>query len=160
MPQVPSRGVLAPGALPGGGISRFGTWNIADPRNPTWRRRLQMASFKGAPFYVDQQGRSSGRRTVIHQYPKRDIPYAEDMGRKAYGYQVRGYCIAYPHDTKYELWRRDYRIARDILRNALEQGGPGRLQLPSLPPVIVALGGPEAVHQACEAIRDVGRWWP
>jgi hypothetical protein len=37
--------------------------------SPRWRSRLRIASFKGAPFYVDQQGRSSGRRTVVHEYP-------------------------------------------------------------------------------------------
>src|SRR5262245_37060365 len=68
-----------------------------DPRSdPRWRKRLQMASFKGAPFYVEQQGRSSGRRTVVHEYPKRDMPYAEDMGRHALRYQMTGYLIQAP----------------------------------------------------------------
>lgn len=69
---------------------------IKNPRNPNWRARLRVAKFKGAPFYVDQQGRSSGRRTVVHEYPKRDIPYAEDMGRHALRYQITGYLIQAP----------------------------------------------------------------
>ena len=32
--------------------------------------------------------------------------------------------------------------------------------LSTLAPVIAALGGPEVLNEACQAIRDVGRWWP
>src|SRR5215472_7728816 len=78
--------------------SRFKFGDPKDPRNPIWRKKLRTASFKGAPFFVDQQGQSSGRRTVTHEYPKRDIPYAEDMGRAAYRYQMTGYVIQYPGD--------------------------------------------------------------
>jgi hypothetical protein len=41
-------------------------------------------------------------------------------------------------DTPFPIFQRDYTIARDALRAVLDQGGPGRLQLPSLPSVIVA----------------------
>ena len=33
------------------------------------------------PFYVEIASKSGGRRTAFHQFPKRDTPYAEDMGR-------------------------------------------------------------------------------
>ena len=55
-----------------------------------WRRRFVPASFNRVEFHVESQSRSSGRRTVVHEYPKRDTPYSEDMGRHAIRYQVTG----------------------------------------------------------------------
>jgi DNA circularisation protein len=117
------------------------TGEIVDPRNPRWRRKLRIASFKGAPFYVDQQGRSSGRRTVLHQYPKRDIPYAEDMGREAMRYQITGYLIMAPNWTVAEFYPNkpsssmysNYDDARDLLERQLVSKSPGRLLDPYNP---------------------------
>jgi prophage DNA circulation protein len=58
-----------------------------------WRMALVPASFSGVQYHVEQQARSGGRRVVLHEYPKRDTPYAEDMGRAATRYQVTGYLI-------------------------------------------------------------------
>jgi len=58
-----------------------------------WRMRLVPASYGGARFHVEQQGRSGGRRVVLHEYPKRNTPFAEDMGRTAFRYQMTGYII-------------------------------------------------------------------
>jgi prophage DNA circulation protein len=58
-----------------------------------WRMRLLPASFAGAQFHVEHQGRSGGRRIVLHEYPKRSTPYAEDMGRAAFRYQMTGYIV-------------------------------------------------------------------
>lgn len=124
---------LAPG-------SRFSDLD-ANPRNPLWRRRLRTAKFKGRPFYVDQQGRSSGRRTVVFEYPKRDLPFAEDMGRHAIRYQITGYLIQAPKDPSkdddanyhYHEMYRDYDLNRDALEAALMSPGPGTLQDPYNP---------------------------
>lgn len=66
--------------------------SIRDIRN-VWRDNLVPASFRGAIFHVEVSSRSSGRRTVVHQYPKRNLPYAEDMGREAVRWQFTGYLI-------------------------------------------------------------------
>jgi prophage DNA circulation protein len=58
-----------------------------------WRMALVPASFGGVQYHVEQQARSGGRRVVLHEYPKRDTPYAEDMGRAATHYQITGYLI-------------------------------------------------------------------
>jgi prophage DNA circulation protein len=97
-----------------------------------WRKKLRQASFKNAAFHVETQGRVSGRRTVVHEYPKLDIPWAEDLGRQAVRYQITGYVI--------QRWRPkpgapqrfgnmpyNYDEARDRLIAALEDQGPGRL---------------------------------
>jgi prophage DNA circulation protein len=111
--------------------------SIRDIRNP-WRDKLLPASFRGAEFHVEAMAPSGGRRLVVHEFPKKNVPYAEDMGRMAMSFMVRGYVIAYVRDTAYPLYQRDYTLARDRLLEALNEGGGGRLQLPSLPSVIVA----------------------
>lgn len=44
---------------------------------------LQRASFKGVTFEVTGSTITAGRRVVLHEYPYRDQPYAEDLGRRA-----------------------------------------------------------------------------
>jgi hypothetical protein len=134
--RLPTNADLRP-LVPG---SRFSDID-ANPRNPLWRRRLRTAKFKGRPFYVDQQGRSSGRRVVVFEYPKRDIPFSEDMGRHAIRYQVTGYLIQAPKDPVknddanyyYHEMYRDYDLNRDALEAALMSPGPGTLQDPYNP---------------------------
>jgi len=121
---------------------------IRNIRNP-WRDALLPASFRGANFHVESGQKESGRRLVVHEFPKRDYPYSEDMGRRAYQFSVRGYCIAYPHGTGKEvtpmspqartslLYQMDYRLPRDALQEELSRGEPGVLQLPTLKPMTV-----------------------
>jgi hypothetical protein len=121
---------------------------IRDIHNP-WRDALLPAMFDGVPFFCDTGVRETGRRAVVHEYPKRDIPYAEDMGRRAVQYSVRGYVIAYMKDAGINpssgnqtimpaggfaasLYMRDYRIARDLLQARLDDPGAGVLQLPNM----------------------------
>ena len=85
-----------------------------------WRERLQPASYNGAVFHVDTQARASGRRVALHEFPKRNVPYAEDMGRRARKFMVSGYVIG-----------PDYTFARDDLIRALEGEGAGQLILPT-----------------------------
>lgn len=48
-----------------------------------WRDEMQRASFRGVQFYVKESTGALGRRNVIHQYPKKDTAYGEDLGKKA-----------------------------------------------------------------------------
>jgi prophage DNA circulation protein len=98
---------------------------ISDFHNP-WRDMLmQQASFRGVIFHVETGSRLSGRRTVVHEYPKRDDPYAEDMGRTARRFAFSGYLIYRPSNALYE-----YTSQRQALYNALETDDPGRLVHP------------------------------
>jgi prophage DNA circulation protein len=74
-----------------------------------WRDQLRPASFRGAGFYVDLGSRTSGRRVALHEFPHRDDPYAEDLGRRARRHTITAYCIG-PF----------YKDDRDILVEALE----------------------------------------
>ena len=115
---------------------------ITDISNTAWRDELLPAHFDGRLFHVESGSRESGRRIVVHEFPKRDIPYSEDMGRSAITFTVRGYIIVYPHNDQTVLnqypntiYQRDYRYARNFLQERLDAGGAGLLQLPTFRPV-------------------------
>ena len=50
----------------------------------TWEN-LRPASFRGVAFEVESHSESGGRRVELHEYPLRDTPYAEDLGKKSAG---------------------------------------------------------------------------
>lgn len=102
-----------------------------------WRHSLMPAAFNGARFHCESNSRESGRRIVQHQFPKKERPYAEDMGRQAREFSVRGYCIVFPYETGEPLYGMDYRLPRDRLMQQLEAEGPGVLQLPTQTPMMV-----------------------
>lgn len=84
-----------------------------------WTDRLQAASFRGVAFKVDGDDLQIGRRTVVHEYPGRDTPSVEDMGRETREYAITAYLIG-----------PDFIAERDRLIAALEQVGPGELVSP------------------------------
>lgn len=77
------------------------------------------ASFRGVEFEVTGRRWSSGRRHQLHEYPDKDTPYAEDLGKKAENYPVTAFVIG-----------DDYAAKRDALRKACLQKGPGTLVHP------------------------------
>ena len=117
---------------PGAGRTTGGrSGSLKDVSPVLWRLRMRQAMFKGAAFHVETQGRVSGRRTVVHEYPKLDYPYAEDLGRHAVRYQITGYVIQRwqpkQGDPNHGNMPWSYDMARDRLVAALEDQGPGRL---------------------------------
>lgn len=59
----------------------------------TWRERLLQASFSGVPFVVTDSEDTGGMRAAVHEYPLRDRPFVEELGRKARRVTVRGFLI-------------------------------------------------------------------
>lgn len=106
---------------------------IYNIRNP-WRVRLLSApaSFRAVMFHVETGERNSGRRTVLHEYPKRNEPYAEDMGKHARRFNFSGYLIYKPPGgaEPASSIRYDYVVRRDALYNALEEDDAGWLVHP------------------------------
>jgi prophage DNA circulation protein len=84
-----------------------------------WSDQKQPASFRGAGFEVLSSALTAGRRLARHEYPQRDVPFMEDMGRRAREYKVEGYIIG-----------PDYMAGRDQLLAAIEQEGSGQLVHP------------------------------
>lgn len=92
-----------------------------------WTDNLRKASFRGVAFLVEDQDTEFGRRNVLHQYPKRDIPYAEDLGKKAREFTIRAYVLG--DDTP---------ARRDALMRAIEdKATPGTLVHPLLGSMLV-----------------------
>lgn len=57
------------------------------------KKKLKPASFKGVNFEIEDNSFSSGRRVQTHEYPNRDLPYSEDMGRKKYSFSLEAFVI-------------------------------------------------------------------
>jgi len=109
---------------------------VTRPGSP-WRQKLLPAHFDTFMFHCESAARENGRRIVTHEFPKKEFPYSEDMGRRAIEFTVRGYIIQYVTDTDIPLYQRDYTLARDALQARLETGIAGSLQLPLQAPMIV-----------------------
>lgn len=88
----------------------------------TWRDDLRPASFRGVHFFVESAELVGGRRTVTHEYPLRNKPHVEDLGRRARRYPVDGYILSDRGES--------YFGARNALIDALEDDGPGALVHP------------------------------
>jgi prophage DNA circulation protein len=89
------------------------------------------ASFRGVPFNVDTAERQGGRRGVTHEYPFRDEPFREDLGRQVRKFTVEGHVIG-----------PDYLTTKQRLINALESpSGPGELVHPYYGTRHVAVSG-------------------
>lgn len=83
--------------------------------------QLQPASFRGVPFEVEASGITVGRRTVVHEYPQRDRPYVEDMGRATRNITLQCFVVG-----------GDYLEQAQALMHELEEPGPGTLVHPWL----------------------------
>lgn len=81
-----------------------------------WKAKLRPASFRGIQFFVETSNYGSGRRGVTHEFPGRDVPYREDLGRKVRTYKTDAYLVGTTYTT-----------TRDQLISALEQYGSGKL---------------------------------
>lgn len=84
-----------------------------------WPRTLRPASYRGVGFFVEQDSIETGRRLEIHEFPHRDTPYVEDLGRAANKIQVTAYVLSDQADRE-----------ERALRAACERGGAARLVLP------------------------------
>jgi prophage DNA circulation protein len=81
-----------------------------------WRDTLSDPSFRGVPFKVSERAFKVGRRGPDHEYPRRDEPYAEDMGLSAGPWLIRAFVNG-----------PDYPAERDALIEACARKGPGEL---------------------------------
>lgn len=84
-----------------------------------WRDDYQPGNFRGAGFVTQGHEYSGGRRVALHEFPGRDDPLTEDMGRAARSFSIECHVIG-----------SEYRTARDALITALEAEGPGLLVHP------------------------------
>ena len=75
--------------------------------------------FRGCHFRLDSYETSTGRRGDISEYPLRNTPGGQDLGRKARRFNFAAYVMG-------PTWQ----LQRDQLLNACEADGPGLLVHP------------------------------
>ena len=95
-----------------------------------WRDRLQDASFRGVPFKVEEESAGTGRRVETHEYPNRDKPYTEDLGKVTFRPSITAYVVG---DDCFDQ--------RDRLIEALNKPGPGTLVHPTYGELKVCVDG-------------------
>jgi len=100
-----------------------------------WRDRRQGASFRGVPFLLDTDSANVGRRTQVHEFPQRDQPFVEDLGRRTREYKFSGFVAG-----------DDCLSQRDKLLTALDTPGPGELVHPWFGRMTVTPGDCEVSH--------------
>ncbi len=99
------------------------------------KSNLRPASFRGIPFKIKRATTRVGRRIVTHEFPLKDIPYTEDLGRGAREYTLEAHVIGEGHED-----------LRDRLIQAIENNKePGILMHPIFGAVRVSPGPIEHV---------------
>jgi prophage DNA circulation protein len=81
-----------------------------------WREQYRNASFRNVKFFVERTESTFGRRAVVHEFPARDEPTTEDLGRKARRFTVEAYLLG-----------DDFFDQKESLIRAAEKAGPGQL---------------------------------
>lgn len=100
--------------------------------DPAWLTTLhsQPGTLDGVPFRVDGHNSKFGRKTVVHDYPGRDLPYVEDLGRKGRHFTIQAFIVG-----------ADYMKGRDALLAVVEKPGLKRLVHPWIGRVNVSVVG-------------------
>lgn len=78
----------------------------------SWKAGLRRASLGGVQFHTRDRSFKTGRSLHVHEYPKRDEPFTEDMGRDTRKWTVDAYVIG-----------DDYMSRRDALIAVCEREG-------------------------------------
>ncbi|UXY12079.1 DNA circularization N-terminal domain-containing protein [Kosakonia sp. ML.JS2a] len=109
-----------------------------------WKDRLVDASFRGVAFKVETEDAGVGRRVETHEFPNRDKPYTEDLGKVSFRPNISAYVIG-----------EDCYDQRDRLIEALNKPGPGTLIHPSYGEVKVCVDGEARVSTTASDGRMV-----
>jgi prophage DNA circulation protein len=94
------------------------SWNEQQAANSVAGQRLR-GSFRNAEFIVPTNDLEFGRRTQVHEFPLREKPYVEDLGRKARRFTLEVFVAG-----------AGYMAARDALIAEIEKPGDGLLTHP------------------------------
>jgi prophage DNA circulation protein len=97
---------------------------MADVRD--WLASLWRASYKGVPFFFEQDDEDGGRGLVVHLFPNRDDPFIEDLGENPRHFGGTAYVHGDDADAQ----------AAALIR-ALASRGPGTLVVPLFGPLSV-----------------------
>jgi len=101
-----------------------------------WRDELLPASFRGISFLIPQASVPVGQKGQLHEYPQRDEPFFEQLGKQAQVHTMTAWVIG---DDCFER--------RDKLLEALQTPGPGELVHPWLGRMQVKAGDCKVSHE-------------
>ena len=101
----------------------------------TWRDQMLPASFRGISFLIPQASVPVGMKVQLHEFPQRDEPYAEQMGKQAQVHRLVCWIIG---DDCFER--------RDKFMEAVQTPGAGELVHPWLGRLQVKAGEAELTH--------------
>lgn len=82
----------------------------------SFKDNLRPGSFRGVSFFIDTSALTTGRRAVQHEYPNRDLPFTEDLGRIPENFEIEGHVLG---DNYFE--------AKENLLRVFTQEGSGEL---------------------------------
>lgn len=101
----------------------------------TWRDQMLPASFRGISFLIPQASVPIGMKVQLHEFPQRDEPYAEQLGKQSQVHRLVCWIIG-----------EDCFERRDKFMEALQTPGPGELVHPWLGRMQVKVGEGELSH--------------
>jgi len=90
----------------------------------TFRENLRPGSWRGVAFEVSVDDAEFGRNVVVHEFPQRDKPTVEDLGRRTRRFTFEAWICANV-ENGFNPWAQ-----RDALIEAIEAGGVGTLVHP------------------------------
>lgn len=102
----------------------------------TLSQNFEKAKYRGVAFEVAASDTAVGRRVSLKEFPLREFPSTEDLGRKATEFVVKGFIVG-----------EDYIDRMKALMAALMLPGPGTLVHPSLGSLDVVLVEPSRLHE-------------
>lgn len=105
----------------------------------TWRDSLLPASFRGVGFFISSTVVPIGRKGQLHEFPQRDEPYFESLGKQSQVHTVTAFIVG-----------PDCFEQRDKLLQALETPGAGELVHPWLGRMQVQVGDCDMTHSLAE----------
>lgn len=94
-----------------------------------WKDKLRPASFRGVPFFIDSSQFTGGRRVTFHEFPDRNRPFPEDLGKAGQTFKVEGHILG---DNYFET--------KAKIMEAVEKEGPGELVHPYFGTLFVQCG--------------------
>lgn len=101
----------------------------------TWRDEFLPASFRGISFLVPQASAPVGMRGQLHEFPQRDDPYFEQLGKQSQPHRLTIWIIG---DDCFER--------RDKFLEAIQTPGAGELVHPWLGRMQVKAGEADMTH--------------
>ena len=112
---------------------------------------LRSASFRGVPFGVLAGETKVGRRNAVHEYPYRDEPWVEDLGRASRKFSFTAFLV----QDALIYGGGDVTVQRDLLLAVCEQPDSGILIHPTLGILNVSLLEPVGIREKW----DKGRYF-